>query len=50
MTKAMILAAGQGARVRPLTKDLPKPMVPILGKPVMEYLIDHLVSSGITEI
>ena len=50
MTKAMILAAGQGTRVRPLTKDLPKPMVPILGKPVMEYLIEHLARHGITEI
>lgn len=50
MAKAMILAAGQGTRVRPLTKDLPKPMVPILGKPVMEYLIEHLARYGITEI
>ena len=50
MAKGMILAAGQGARVRPLTKDLPKPMVPILGKPVMEYLIEHLARHGITEI
>lgn len=46
----MILAAGQGTRVRPLTKDLPKPMVPILGKPLMEYLIEHLARHGITEI
>jgi len=50
MAKGMILAAGQGTRVRPLTKDLPKPMIPILGKPVMEYLIEHLASYGITEI
>ncbi len=50
MAKGMILAAGQGTRVRPLTKDLPKPMVPILGKPVMEYLIEHLALHGITEI
>ena len=50
MAKGMILAAGQGTRVRPLTKDLPKPMVPILGKPVMEYLIEHLARYGITEI
>lgn len=50
MAKGMILAAGQGTRVRPLTKDLPKPMVPILGKPVMEYLIEHLARHGITEI
>ncbi len=50
MAKGMILAAGQGTRVRPLTKDMPKPMVPILGKPVMEYLIEHLARHGITEI
>ena len=50
MAKGMILAAGQGTRVRPLTKDLPKPMVPILGKPVMEYLIEHLARYGIKEI
>jgi mannose-1-phosphate guanylyltransferase len=50
LAKGMILAAGQGTRVRPLTRDLPKPMVPILGKPVMEYLIEHLARHGITEI
>ena len=50
MAKGMILAAGQGTRVRPLTRDLPKPMVPILGKPVMEYLIEHLARHGIHEI
>ena len=50
MAKGMILAAGQGTRVRPLTKDLPKPMVPILGKPVMEYLIEHLARHGVREI
>ena len=50
MAKGMILAAGQGTRVRPLTRDVPKPMVPILGKPVMEYLITHLARHGITEI
>lgn len=50
MTKAMILAAGQGTRVRPLTKTVPKPMIPILGKPVMEYLIEHLARHGVKEI
>lgn len=50
MTKGMILAAGQGTRVRPLTKDIPKPMVPILGKPVMEYLIEHMARHGIRQI
>lgn len=48
--KGMILAAGQGSRVRPLTKDIPKPMIPILGKPVMEYLIEHLARHGVKEI
>lgn len=48
--KGMILAAGQGTRVRPLTKDMPKPMIPILGKPVMEYLIEHLAHHGVQEL
>jgi mannose-1-phosphate guanylyltransferase len=48
--KAMILAAGKGTRVRPLTYDVPKPMIPILGKPVMAYLVEHLARYGITEI
>ena len=48
--KAMILAAGKGTRVRPLTYDLPKPMIPLLGKPVMAYLVEHLAKYGITEI
>ena len=50
MAKGMILAAGQGTRVRPLTQKTPKPMVPILGKPVLEYLIEHLARHGIHEI
>ena len=48
--KAMILAAGKGTRVRPLTYELPKPMIPILGKPVMAYLVEHLARHGVTEI
>jgi mannose-1-phosphate guanylyltransferase len=48
--KAMILAAGKGTRVRPLTYDLPKPMIPLLGKPVMAYLVEHLARYGVTEI
>lgn len=50
MAKAMILAAGQGTRLRPLTQDRPKPMVPVLGKPLMEYLVEHLARHGIREI
>jgi mannose-1-phosphate guanylyltransferase len=48
--KAMILAAGRGTRVRPLTETLPKPMIPILHKPVMEMLVDHLRLHGFDEI
>jgi len=48
--KAMILAAGKGTRVRPLTYELPKPMIPILGKPVLEYLIEELARYGISDI
>ncbi len=48
--KAMILAAGKGTRVRPLTYDLPKPMIPILGKPVMAYLVEYLARYGVREI
>lgn len=48
--KAMILAAGKGTRVRPLTQVLPKPMIPILGKPVMEYLVEELARHGFDQI
>jgi mannose-1-phosphate guanylyltransferase len=48
--KAMILAAGKGTRVRPLTYELPKPMIPILGKPVMAYLIEHLAKHQVNEV
>jgi mannose-1-phosphate guanylyltransferase len=48
--KAMILAAGKGTRVQPLTYEMPKPMIPILGKPVMEYLLEELASQGTREV
>ena len=50
MTKAIILAAGQGTRLLPYTKDLPKCMVEICGKPLIEFQIDVLRSCGISEI
>ena len=40
--KAMILAAGKGTRARPLTTILPKPMIPLIRKPIMESIIEHL--------
>lgn len=48
--KAVILAAGRGTRLQPLTSDMPKPMIPVLGKPVMAYIVEHLARQGITEI
>ncbi len=48
--KAMILAAGKGTRVRPITYTVPKPMIPILTKPVMEFLVELLRLHGFNEI
>ncbi|MFP4015837.1 MAG: sugar phosphate nucleotidyltransferase [Halanaerobiales bacterium] len=48
--KAVIMAGGQGSRLRPLTCDLPKPMVPIVNYPVMEYIIELLKEQDITDI
>ncbi|AHB87400.1 mannose-1-phosphate guanylyltransferase [Thermosynechococcus sp. NK55a] len=48
--KAMILAAGKGTRVRPITYTIPKPMIPILQKPVMEFLVELLRQHGFNQI
>ena len=48
--KAMILAAGKGTRVRPITYTIPKPMIPIMQKPVMEFLLELLRHHGFTQI
>jgi NDP-sugar pyrophosphorylase family protein len=48
--KAMILGAGIGSRLDPLTRSLPKPIVPVVGKPVMGHIMDHLRHFGITQI
>lgn len=48
--QAVILAAGEGNRVRPLTKNRPKAMIPVANRPIIEYAIDALVKNGIREI
>ncbi|HVA25811.1 MAG TPA: mannose-1-phosphate guanyltransferase [Chloroflexota bacterium] len=48
--KAVVMAGGEGSRLRPLTIGRPKPMVPIVGKPVMEHIVDLLRKHGITDI
>ena len=48
--KAMILAAGLGTRLRPLTDTLPKPLLPLGGRPLITYTLDWLKRFGITEV
>ena len=48
--KAVVMAGGEGSRLRPLTIRRPKPMVPIVGKPVMEHILNLLKRHGITRI
>lgn len=47
--KAVIMAGGEGSRLRPLTCDLPKPMARLCGRPVMEYILDLLSAHGVEE-
>lgn len=48
--QAIIMAGGRGSRLMPLTKDLPKPLVPILDKPILHYTIERLKEIGVTDI
>lgn len=47
--KTLVLAAGKGTRLRPITDYIPKPMVPIHGKPLLEWVLLHLLSCGLRE-
>jgi len=48
--KALILAGGKGTRLRPITYEIPKPLVPVKGKPIVQHLIENLKAYGITDI
>jgi mannose-1-phosphate guanylyltransferase len=48
--RAMVLAAGLGTRLRPITYEIAKPMVPVLDRPVMAHIVDLLERSGVEEI
>jgi NDP-sugar pyrophosphorylase family protein len=48
--KGMILAAGEGKRLRPLTDHMPKPMLPLAGQPLLYHIITHLRDCGVTDL
>ncbi len=49
MNKAFVLGAGMGERLRPLTDQLPKPLIPVFQKPLITYAFDHLMALGVKE-
>ncbi|MGB8167170.1 MAG: nucleotidyltransferase family protein, partial [Chthoniobacteraceae bacterium] len=48
VTKAVLLAAGKGTRMRELTNELPKPMIEVQGKPILLHIVEGLRAAGVT--
>jgi len=48
--KGLVLAAGEGSRLRPFTFSRPKHLIPLLGKPMICYAVDDLVKAGVRDI
>jgi hypothetical protein len=48
--QAVILAGGKGTRLRPVTAELPKPLIPIANRPLIDHQLRHLAASGIRDI
>jgi mannose-1-phosphate guanylyltransferase len=49
ITQAFVLAAGLGKRLRPLTEEMPKPLIPIFQKPLLTFALDHLIDVGVSK-
>jgi mannose-1-phosphate guanylyltransferase len=50
MVKAVVLVGGEGTRLRPLTETVPKPLLPLVDRPILDHLLDHLVRHGVHEV
>jgi mannose-1-phosphate guanylyltransferase len=48
--KAVVLVGGEGTRLRPLTEGVPKPLLPLVDRPILGHLLDHLVAHGVREV
>lgn len=50
VTRAVLLAAGKGTRMRELTNELPKPMIAVRGKPILQHIVEGLAAAGVREV
>jgi NDP-sugar pyrophosphorylase family protein len=48
--KAVVLVGGEGTRLRPLTETMPKPLVPLMDRPSLDHVLDHLARHGVHEV